>query len=272
MTRFMRPSKCGHRVILAFISCTFAASTLWGEAKAIAGRSPASIEPAHSLLSSDAADLKNEMELAIKHDGSLNSFYAALNRHGAKAVAPLLEIINNAHLSDDIRRTSLFGLGRVAGKQSLGVIGKFMTNSSWMLRDAALRTAAALDARELAPQIEGRLKDNALVVRTTAVQTIGHLRLKNSANRLVEALFDRDNYAGEKALWIHKYILQVLGEFRYRESVPKLVELLKISKDESLQANVVKTLEALTGKNFGNKPLHQQIYFWKRNTLSDVTF
>lgn len=237
--------------------------------QASANRSIASIPPARETEKA----IRAEIDQALLRGKPLGELYSRLaDEWGGEAVKPLLDITLNERNSDEVRRTSLFGLGRIAGKESIPVIRRFMSHNSWMLRDAALKTAAALDARELSPQIEGRLRDNALVVRTTAVQTIGHLKLRQSAPKLIEALFDPLNYNGQKPLWIHRHILQTLKEFEYKPAVPRLVQLLDKSRDKGLQAQVVQTLEGLTGKSFSGKSLDQQIYLWKRNTISERTF
>lgn len=217
--------------------------------------------------------IKERIQKMLKRGESLKSFYASLTgEYGAGAIKPLIDIADDERNSDETRWAALFGIARVAGKESVGMIKKFMTHSSWMLRDAALKSAAALGAHELTSQIEQRLKDDALIVRTTAVQTIGHLNLKKSAPKLVDSLFDPANFHGGKALWIHKHILSVLRGFHYNEAVPKLVSLLESSQDEKLQADVLQTLESLTGRSFPNKPIQEQIFLWKRNTVSEMTF
>jgi hypothetical protein len=220
-----------------------------------------------------SAELKGKIQAAVKKRQGLSSLYGELGKqYGGAAIPPLLELSKDEKISDDIRWASLYGLARLAGKESIGVISKFMTNSSWMLRDAALKSAAALNAQELSEQIERRLQDSALIVRTTAVQAIGHMKMKAAAPKLVDALFDPANYNGGKPLWIHKYILQVLTDFRYEPAVPKLVSLLERSKDEKLRNQIVGSLETITGKSFAGRPMSEQIYLWKRNALSESTF
>ncbi len=250
--------KCGPRLV-TLLALTL---SLNGSAWAVAPAAPS------------ALTLKSKINRALKGGQSLKTFYSSVSsEYGGSAIPPLLEIASDDSNGDETRWAALFGLARIAGRGSLGIIRKFMVNSSWMLRDAALKTAAALNARELVPQIELRLKDDALIVRTTAVETIGHLNLKASAPKLVDALFDPVNFHGGKALWIHKHILQVLTEFHYDSAVPKLIELLEKSQsDEVLQNQVLATLQSLTGQSFPNKTIQQQIYLWKRNTLSDASF
>lgn len=217
--------------------------------------------------------IKAKIHSSIKQGKPLKELYSNLGtEYGGSAIAPLIEIASDRKNGDETRWAALFGLARIAGRHSVGVIKKFMTDSSWMLRDAALKTAAAVNARELAGQIEGRLKDDALIVRTTAVETIGHLKMRESAPKLVDALFDPINFHNDKALWIHKHILDVLAGFKYDKGVPRLVELLEKTKDEKLRGDVVATLEKITGKRFADKPIADQVYLWKRAALSEMTF
>lgn len=227
----------------------------------------------HAANLPNSDEIKGKINQALAKGSSLKNFYSSLGQqYGGNAIKPLMEIANDEKNSDETRWASIFGLARLAGKESIGILSKFMGNASWMLRDAALKAAAALNARELKSHIERRLKDEALIVRTTAVQTISHLKLKESAPRLVEALFDPNNFNKGKALWIHKHILNTLKEFHYTAAAPKLADLLQKTEDEKLQVQVVQALESLTGRSFPNKPIQEQIYLWKRNTVSEVTF
>lgn len=220
-----------------------------------------------------AKAFRKKIDQILQAGGSLKNFFQEVAKHyGVAAAQPLREIAQDENEREEMRWATLFGVARISGKESVGLIRQFMKHSSWMLRDAALKTAAALDARELKPEIEDKLNDDALVVRTTAVDTIGHMKMKDSAPKLVGALFDSKNYHRGKPLWIHHHIFGVLKTFRYEKAVPKLVELLETRENEKFQGEIIQTLEDLTGKSFGKKPISQQIFLWKRNTLSEVTF
>lgn len=226
-----------------------------------------------SFASVDTGTIKARIQRAMTHGQSLSSLYAAIHTdYGSLAIKPLIEIADDEKTNDETRWACVFGIAKLAGRDSLGLMRKFMTDKSWMMRDAALKSVAALGARDLSPQIEQRLHDDALIVRTTAVETIGHLHLRDQGPKLLSAMFDPINFHGGKALWIHQHILTVLEDFRYKEGVPRLVQLLDRTNDDKLQKSVITTLEKLTGKSFAKKPLAQQIYLWKRNTLSDLSF
>lgn len=218
--------------------------------------------------------IENEIQKNLKAHHSLKDFYVQLSKeYGQSAVGPLTKILEDEAQPDEVRWASIFGLAKLTGKDSLKLVSRFFTHPSWMLRDAALKTAAALDAHELRPQIEARLHDEALAIRTTAVDTIGHLNLRESAEKLVDALFDPINYHAGKSLWIHKHILDVLVDLHYESCAARLVQLLETKNNDGiLQRHLIATLEKLTGRSFQDKSLKEQIYLWKRNTLSDVVF
>jgi hypothetical protein len=220
-----------------------------------------------------AAAFQHQITNHLTTGKSLRGFFSAVHkRYGAAAAKPLREIVHNDKNSEEVRWASLFGLARIAGSASVPTIQSLMNNPSWMLRDAALKSAAAIGATQLGAAIAARLSDQALIVRTTAVDVIGHLRLTALAPQLVTALFDSQNYHRGKPLWIHEHILTVLSDLRYQPAIPKLVELLQTRDEPKFQRSVIRALESLTGKSFANKPLAQQVYLWKRNTLAESTF
>lgn len=193
-----------------------------------------------------AQTLRARITQALRTGEPMKVFFEKIHReYGEAAISPLTQITQNEKETDEVRWFSLFGLGRLAGKESLPVIKPLMHHPNWMLRDASLKILAALKARELSQEIESCLKDQALIVRTTAVDTIGHLQLMASAPKLVDALFDPINYHHGRALWIHQHILQVLSDFHYAAAIPKLKKLLQAEHDQTLKAQVTKTLEIL---------------------------
>lgn len=221
----------------------------------------------------DVITLKGLMSKGLKNSINSNQFWPQIfQTYGSAALVPLLSIAKNEKEHDELRWASIYGIARLTGKKGLGVIQRFTHDRSWLMRDAALRSFAALNAKEMKPVIEASLHDKALVVRTTAVDVIGHLRLESAGPRLVDALFDPVNYRGGKPLWIQDHIFSALTQIGYRGASPRLVELLEKRKDPALQKKVVATLERLNQKTFGTKPMDQQIYLWKRNTIAEKTF
>ena len=246
------------------VATAFAVAVLTPYAQA--AKAPADTGPS-------VTEIKGLMQTAMGKRTPLRVLWGQMeSRYGTKALPPLLRILQSEAEKDELRWASLFGVARFAGKRSYGLLKKYAEHKSWLMRDASLRVMAALGAQELRPTVERALKDKALVVRTTAVDVIGHMKLKASAPLLVEALFDPANYRKDHPLWIHGHILQVLREFKYEAAMPRLVELLEAKKDSKLRAQVVATLETITGRDFGDKPVSEQVYLWKRHALSEKTF
>lgn len=221
--------------------------------------------------------LTQTIESSLKSGLAPKQIYQTIaNQFGANAIVELKNITLNKALKDETRWTALFTLARLDGKSSLAVIRSSFSDSSWMLRDGALKTAAALGAAELSNDIAKKLDDQALIVRTTAVETIRHLKLTQYSDRLVTALYDPKNYyndkVGAKPLWIYSHIFSTLEDFKAVQTVPRLVSLLEKSNDQNFQQRTLACLASLTGKNFSGKSLAEQIYLWKRNTLADQSF
>lgn len=197
-------------------------------------------------------------------------YSSAQNR--AEKTRSLIQTLKDNTKSDRERFRSIFALAKLNGKKSIPLLRKYFSHPNWMIRDAALKAAAALNAFELREDFEKRLRDNALVIRTTAVDAIGHLKLKKSFPKLVEALFDPANYNSGKPLWIHSHIFSVLAANQYRPATPKLVELLKTHKDQKFRKQIVSTLEKITGKSFPNRSISEQVFLWHQNVVSEMTF
>ncbi len=230
--------------------------------------------------------IKSKIMGYVRNGASLKLFYQdILNIYGTKALDPLLDILENDRERDEARWVSLFGVVRLSGFDSINLIKKYYNDRSWMLRDAAIKNTAILCSLERTPKevlenckknvqfgLESKLKDDSLIVRTSAVDSISALSLKTSAAKLTDSLFDSANFHNDKALWIHKHILAALEKLQYKPAIPRLSELLERKRDPELQALTVKTLEKLTGKQFNQKPIADQIYFWKREALEWKTF
>lgn len=230
--------------------------------------------------------IKNKILTQIKKGTSLKIFYQdILNIYGTKALDPLLGILENSRERDEARWVSLYGIVKLSGYDSLPLLKKYYNDKSWMIRDAAIKNSTILCSLDKTPtaQIElckknieneliSKLKDDSLIVRTTVVDSISTLKLKNAASPLTESLFDTINFHNEKPLWIHKHILNALVNMQYKQAIPRLSDLLYKTHDPELQTQTVRTLEKLSGKQFNQKPISEQIYLWKREALEWKTF
>ncbi len=230
---------------------------------------------ASSLQASPSVpEVKQQLKQAMTKRKPLQQFWKDMHsRYGGEALSPVLKILADETERDEVRWATIFGVARMAGKKSYGLLSKYSRHKSWVLRDASLRAMAALEARELSADIQrAAFTDPALVVRTTAVDVIGHLKLKSAAPQLIEAISDPRNYRRGKSLWISDHILAVLKDWRHKPAVPALVEILEKSTDTRLQGKVIASLEAIMGKSFDRKSASEQVYLWKRALTAEKVF
>lgn len=213
----------------------------------------------------------------LKSSADWNAFYSSLkNEYGPPALSALHQLALDEKNAESARWISIFAIAKIGEENSFHYLKQYMNHSHWMIRDAALKAAAAIDAQRLSDSIQKRLQDPALAVRTTAVQVIQKLNLKSAAPKLVAQLHHPMNYydaqALQKPLWIHKYILQALLHFDYQAATPDLVKLLEKIKEPRMQRSLLATLAKLNHKDFSKKSTNEQLYLWKRHALSDMTF
>lgn len=230
-----------------------------------------------AMISPTPGEVRTVIQQSMKQ-GGLKSVYTKLEKEfGAKAELALEELVQSDHERDETRYASLYALTRVAPAKTLGLIPKLASNKNWILRDAALKNAPlacmnATCAAGLAPVFSHALKDDALVVRTTAVDTIATMKLASLSPDLVNALFSDVNTHGGKPLWIHGHILAALESLKPESALTRLVDYLEKHREPELRMKTIHALEAVSGKNFAGKKADEQVFLWKRLATSEKTF
>ena len=184
----------------------------------------------------------------------------------------LLSKINDNEFSEEKKWLYVFALAKSGKDRSIDTLKNLLDHKSWVVRESAIKSLAALQATSAIASIAKKLKDPALVVRTTAVQALEHLNARNSAEKLAETLSDPQNFHAGKPLWIYKYVLKTLSNFEAKDASYKLVEFLERVKTPTVQKEILSVLEKLNGISFENKPLTEQVFLWKRRTLSEKEF
>lgn len=230
-----------------------------------------------------SSDIQQTIETELKKKSDLKALTQLLEKKFQNTLTQeLQDLAQNEKAPEEARWVAIFSLahhGAAAKNTTPSIqvttakfIVPFLNHKSWLLRDAAIKALVILRDKTFSNQILKKLDDDALIVRTTAVQAIQALELTQFEKSLTDALFSEKNFNKEKALWIHKYILDTLAHFQAKGAVPKLVELLEKSKDETLQDKVIKTLEKLSQKQFENKTIQEQKYLWRRYAMSQSSY
>jgi HEAT repeat protein len=189
--------------------------------------------------------------------------------YGPSAIKPLLAVAKDHTNSDRVRYIALMGAAKLGGLAGATQITPFLKDSSWMLRNGALRALSALDNPQTAAAVLPLLQDPALVVRLEAVEAVRKLKPHGAAQALVNTLRSQDNYHNGKSQWVPIRSLDALAELRDPSIIPALKPLLDHRHDPELQRQTISTLRALTGKNLAlGLPLPKQITTWKKELSS----
>ena len=136
------------------------------------------------------------------------SFASIPNTKGE--VQPLLHFAHQKGSTPSDRYLALMEASRLGGQPIQKQIQSFLNDPSWELRTGALRSLAAIHAKESGPQSLRLLKDPALVVRLAAVDAVLELQPEGTVAALIEALEDQSNYHRGNPLWVPPRILNGL--------------------------------------------------------------
>lgn len=165
---------------------------------------------------------------------------------GASAIAELQSVAFNSGYSLADRWRAVTVIARVFPEDGQSVLEKAMQSSEWFLRNAAAvglkhsqRSWAIKWARIL-------MHDPALVVRTSAVETLQALGAIEAEDLLWEKLYASENYSRGQSLWIRRHIAEALSKFA-RPGQEAAFQKILLDKDESLHPVALQTLNRIAG-------------------------
>ena len=189
--------------------------------------------------------------------GSFEPLLSSWEKHyGTDAVPSLLDIARDTKNDDPIRYIAMMGVAKIGGRDSATLITPFLRDTSWMIRNGALRALSALRNPTTTAAVLPLLNDPALVVRLEAVQSLDRLRPDGTARALILVIQDPNNYHAGHAQWVPQKALEVLRHMgaqnslsasENRETVSKLTAMLDgpMLKDPALKPEIQSTLRAL---------------------------
>lgn len=177
---------------------------------------------------------------------------AALRAQGPQGYRNLRAIMLDTKSRSDSRWLATTALGRVGGKLSLPDLERAMRDDSWELRSAALISMRRIDERAASHWAKKLLQDKAMVVRVTAVETIGLMKDRSALPNLWRQLGNRINFRGNRGLFIRRRIVETLGDLESSASTDRFLSLLN-EDDTQINYAAISALEKLTGQTLGNK-------------------
>ncbi len=232
---------------------------------------PVSVKPAQKpklTVSLLERDLKT---YAKQKDENFEPLMEAWSKQfGAALPATLKELAENDKSEDRARYVALMGLVRFDGKNSSATAKKLLKAKSWMPRSAALRAIEILKDTSMEADVAKILKDDpALVIRAQAVDTLVALNTKDTANHLLEAVFDaknyrKGNYKTGVADWVPQRALAGLRTIKAKSIVLKLLPIINDAKDGKLRAHALHTIETLEGKQISDRKFEARVLAWNQ--------
>lgn len=163
------------------------------------------------------------------------------------------------------RWRAFMAMVRIGEFEAMPEIKQALSSKDWFLRDAAIRVLPVLNRDVAYSEALKALNDPALVVRTSAVICLKELARAESAPKLWQALYSRENYLKQQSLWIRRNIVEALAEIAPAGSEGHFIKILD-DEDSSLAEPAIRGLERVSGLSFGteNQSANSKKYYWKK--------
>lgn len=196
-----------------------------------------------------------------------------------KSVQTLIKVMKDNSFPEKNRWMATFLLGQVMGKQSAPFISKFATHPDWIMRMASLKTLAALKQTqtEYKDVYKQLLKDDSMLVRYQALDTVKELGLNDLAPNVWAMLYDKKNYhtmknkTTSKRTHIVRKIITTIGELKFEKAKKPLLSMMQKDKYKDIHEEIDKTLQSLYGKKSPENNLKLKKDFWKKVTIAETT-
>ncbi len=160
------------------------------------------------------------------------------------------------------RWRSITAMSELFNDKSMPFLEKYLKNSEWFMRNAAIISASRLDHEQALKWARQLLDDKSLIVRTSAVQAITHLNGIEAKADLWAKLNSNENFHRGHSLWVRRYIVEALAKFADRSDEQKFIKVL-LDSDERLHAPAIQALTRITGENLARgKNLEQKRTAW----------
>lgn len=172
---------------------------------------------------------------------------AAVESKELQGFQDYIKIAKDEKSSMNARWHALMKSAATAEGQDIDQIIQFTESKEWYLRNAALVALNVADPQRAEVEAQRLLTDKALVVRSAAVEIIGHRM--NDANKkiLIEEVDKGYNYNKASSLWIRKQILEKVAKVATEKDQQIFVKNL-FDQDKKISELCANTLEKLTGK------------------------
>ena len=164
-----------------------------------------------------------------------------------EAVTALMDVIKDRYEDWKVQKRTIQVLSEIRDYRAVDLLIRILTDSIFTRDCPALKWNAAIalgnfkeDQKVFDTLIES-LNDRILYIREAAIQSLGNIGHKKAVPYLIAALNDK-NFA------IKMSAIQAIGKIGDEEAVPFLEQIADSDMDEYLQAEALKALIVITGK------------------------
>ncbi len=200
----------------------------------------------HSLRAAPLQSPETNTEMALKLP--LENRLRIFKTQGPSAVEDLKKIAFDETQSLDERWRAITVTGRVFPMEGREVLEQAMESKQWYLRNAAVISLKYSHRDWAITKAQALLNDPALVVRTSAVNTLKELGAIEAESLLWEKLYAAENFRNGQSLWIRKHIAEALVKFARNGQESSFMKMLR-DDDKSLHESAVIALNRLSGKD-----------------------
>lgn len=139
---------------------------------------------------------------------------------------------------------ALAAMSILGGPLSLPQLERAAAHSRWYLRSAALVGMSRVSPPRAIFWARKLLTDRALIVRSSAVETLRALHDRQSVPDLWREIYHQRNFKAGQSLWIRKNLAEAIAELSVPGDEAKLSGLLQ-DRDARLHPPVVRALQRL---------------------------
>lgn len=172
----------------------------------------------------------------------------ALSMQGPKTFERLEQIARSKSEGLDTRWRAVTAMGRTEPLRARSFMEEAMVSPDWGMRNAALVVVQYGEREWAVDWAKKLLSDDALVVRTAAVEALNKMNAIEAEGALWQKLYAKENYKNGQSLWIRKHIAQTLARFARPGQESEFKRLLS-DNDTSLHSSALQALTKLTSQN-----------------------
>jgi HEAT repeat protein len=198
---------------------------------------------------SDAKTVSPEIQTIVQKAAKKHDFSAEMKQitamKSSKAVPSLVSIYQDANRTWQERWFAAMAISKFPSKENKEVLIKGTKDALSIIRSVSVQALAAFDEDDSNKAIQESVNDSSLLVRDSAVKSLGKVRDRASVETLTKELFEKRNYyRGQPIFGIRENIIQALGEIGSMKAVDPLMKIFQ-EPNPKIQALACTSLEKI---------------------------